>query len=68
MGAHFKALDELVFMAPSEFFGIFLTTERHEVVLFLEYSWAAAYEVSFVRDVVAGKLSYFLEIWNETWW
>ena len=27
VGAHFKALDELVFMAPSEFFGIFFTSQ-----------------------------------------
>ena len=46
----------------------FLTTERSEVVLFLEYSSAAAYEVSFVRDVALRKLSYFLEFWNKTWW
>ena len=38
-----------------------------KVVLFLEYSSAAAYEVSAVRDVAARKLPYFLEFWNETW-
>ena len=27
VGARFEALDELVFMAPSEFFGIFFTTQ-----------------------------------------
>ena len=34
----------------------------------MEYSSAAAYEVSAVRNVAHGKLSYFLEFWNETWW
>ena len=34
----------------------------------MEYSSAAAYEVSFVRNVAPRKLSYFLEFWNETWW
>ena len=34
----------------------------------MEYSSAAAYEVSAVRDVALRKLPYFLEFWNETWW
>ena len=39
-----------------------------KVVLFLEYSSPAAYEVSAVRDVADRKLPYFLEFLNETWW
>ena len=27
-----------------------------------------AYRVALLRDVALGKLSYFLEFWNETWW
>ena len=48
-------------------FSFFLTTERSEVVLFLEYSSVAAYEVGCVREVASRKLPYFLEFWNETW-
>ena len=28
----------------------------------------ATYEVAVVRNIAGGKLSYFLEFWNETWW
>ena len=34
----------------------------------MEYSSAAAYEVSTVCNVAPRKLPYFLEFWNETWW
>ena len=38
------------------------------MVLCLEYSSAAGYEVGCVPDVAPRKLPYFLEFWNKTWW
>ena len=53
---------KLIFAKNIFHFSFFLTTERSEVVLFLEYSSAAAYEVAVVRDSALRKLPYFFGI------